>query len=86
MLHAGAEQAFFPTLLREQCGLSQLGVGAVYAYSGLLVGGMAFVAGRVFDVRRKLLSTMVVCMVFSGTFQALTGLCNYQDRGARRDH
>lgn len=75
-LHFGAEQAFFPTFLREQCGLSQLGVGVVYTYSGFLVGGVAFVAGRVFDRHGRILSAMALCMVLSGAFHALTGLCD----------
>jgi MFS family permease len=74
-LHFGAEQAFYPTLLREQCGLTQTGVGVVFAYSGLLVGSVAFLAGRAFDRRQRMFSTLALCMVLSGVFQALTGLC-----------
>jgi MFS family permease len=75
-IHFGAEQSFYPQLLREQCELSQLGVGTVYAYSGALVAGVAFLAGRLFDQRQKLLSAMLVGMVLSGVFQAATGLCH----------
>jgi hypothetical protein len=40
-LHFGAEQTFYPALLRDQCGLSQFGVGIVFAYSGFLIGIVA---------------------------------------------
>ena len=75
-LHFGAEQTFYPALLRDQCGLSQYGVGTVFAYSGILIGIVAVVMGRAFDKRRTLFSTMALAMVFSGAFQALTGLCD----------
>jgi MFS family permease len=75
-LHFGAEQTFYPAFLRDQCGLSQYGVGTVYAYSGILIGIVAVFMGRAFDKRRTLFSIMALAMVFSGVFQALTGLCD----------
>lgn len=74
--HFGAEQAFFPAFMREHVHLDQLGIGAVFAYSGVLIGIAALVAGRLFDARQSLFTTMAACMVFSGVFQALTGICD----------
>ncbi|MCP4644126.1 MAG: MFS transporter, partial [bacterium] len=65
-LHFGSEQAIYPTFLREQCGMSQWGVGVVFAYSGILIAVVAFVAGRVFDRHKKMLTAMMLAMVFSG--------------------
>ncbi|MCP4644204.1 MAG: MFS transporter, partial [bacterium] len=75
-LHFGSEQAIYPTFLREQCGMSQWGVGVVFAYSGILIAIVAFVAGRVFDRHKKMLTAMMLAMVFSGGFHAVTGFCD----------
>ncbi|MBI5093058.1 MAG: MFS transporter [Candidatus Hydrogenedentes bacterium] len=86
--HFGAEQAFYPALMREQCGLDQLGVGEVFAYSGVLIAATAFWSGGLFDRRKKFFTTMAIAMIFSGAFQAFTGAGHsfWQMIGIRTPH